>query len=150
MDLKIGQLMKTDSERISALEDDVHNLKSVMGSMEIALMQIAQALGQHDSQFNQIGFVVMANIGEMKQHLEKVENKLGRVSMAVTAIRGGADDGSEPLRFDEGEDGGEGQATGTGTGRSESPDEPTDQVGEPVGGTVGDTGDVPSSEVAGG
>ena len=127
-----GKLMKPDHARLTEIEQRLDILENDFGVLINHLGQLTQAVQQQANSAKMIGIVVTGHHKELLDEIDKVDRKIKRVSMAVTAIRGGADVlGEQPVPEDERVDGAEGQVgdreSGSEGRTATSTDEPTDE-----------------------
>ena len=133
-----SKIIRPDHVRLGEIEERLVVLENDLGVVINHLGQIANALNQHQNNIQTIGVVVAGHHAELQQEIEKVERKVKRVSMALTAIRGGVDVLREqPVPEDERVDAPTGQDGDREGGREgvesasadESPDEDSRQDG---------------------
>jgi archaellum component FlaC len=134
-----SKLMRPDHVRLGEIEERLSVLENDLGVIINHLGQLANVIQQHQNNIQTIGIVVAGHHAEAQEAVEKVERKIKRVSMAVTAIRGGADVlGEQPVSEDERVDASEGQVGSSEGGPAElafaSADESTDEDSRPDGG----------------
>lgn len=98
----LSRLLKPDHSRITDIEDRLTVLENDFGVVVNHLGQLTQAVQQQANSMKMIGVVVTGHHKELLDEINKVESKIKRVSMALTAIRGGVDVlGEQPVPEDE-------------------------------------------------